>query len=215
MTLIDVFSDVACPWCWIGERRLRAALDQLPSGTPRPTLRWRPFQLQPTLPTPSTAWATFVEQKFGGLDAAQPMFAHVAQLGAEVGLPFRFERMTVAPNTANAHRLILLAAEHDRSWEAADALFQAHFSDGRDVGDRATLEAIAATIGLPAADVQALFDGTDLADEVQDSQREAARLGIRGVPFFVLDGRLGVSGAQPPEVFLAAIAQAADAAPPS
>ncbi|MCU0649018.1 MAG: DsbA family oxidoreductase [Gemmatimonadaceae bacterium] len=205
---IDVFSDIACPWCWIGERRLRAALDTLPR-TP-PALRWRPFQLQPTLPRPSIPWAEFAESKFGGLAAAQPMFDRLTRLGDEVGVPFRFDRMQVAPNTADAHRLILLAEEHGQSWAAAEALFRAHFTDGRDVADHATLRDVASAIALPPADVDALLAGHELADDVRDSQREAARLGITGVPFFVLDGRLGVSGAQPPTVFLNAIAQLAE-----
>jgi predicted DsbA family dithiol-disulfide isomerase len=205
MVQIDVFSDIACPWCWLGERRLRAALDALQG--PAPAIRWRPFQLQPTLPRPSMPWAEFAESKFGGLATAQPMFDHVTRLGAEVGIPFRFDRMHVAPNTADAHRLILLADEHGKSWAAAEALFHAHFSNGRDVADHDTLRELAAAIELPAADVDALIAGSDLADEVRDSQRDAARLGITGVPFYVLDGRLGVSGAQPPDVFLRAIAQ--------
>ncbi|MCU0633224.1 MAG: DsbA family oxidoreductase [Gemmatimonadaceae bacterium] len=203
--IIDVFSDIACPWCWIGERRLRAALDSLPTSAP--VVRWRPFQLQPTLPRPSMAWAEFAKGKFGGLEAAQPMFDRLTRLGAEVGVPFRFDRMRVAPNTTDAHRLILLADEHGKGWPAAEALFHAHFTDGRDVADREELRAIGAAIDLPPDELSQLVTGTDFADDVRDSQREAARLGISGVPFYVLDGRLGVSGAQPPEVFLQAIAQ--------
>jgi predicted DsbA family dithiol-disulfide isomerase len=205
--LIDVYSDIACPWCWIGERRLRAALDRRPDLAP--TLRWRPFQLRPDLPTPSRPWSEFVDEKFGGLVRAQPMFEQLTRLGAEVAVPFAFERMVAAPNTALAHQLILLAGEHGKAWPAAEALFRAHFHEGRDVGDVAVLRAVAGSLSLPAAESERFDRTPELAQEVEDSQREAARLGITGVPFYVLDGRLGVSGAQAPEVFLQAFDQLA------
>jgi predicted DsbA family dithiol-disulfide isomerase len=206
MLLVDIFSDIACPWCWVGEHRLRAALAQRPELDA--VLRWRPFQLRPAHPTPSRPWSDFVDETFGGLSAAQPAFAHLTRLGEAVGIRFHFDRMTVAPNTAEAHRLILLAAEHGRAWPAVEALFRAHFADGQDVGDPATLRAIGIEVGIPASDVDLHLDGTDFRDQVQESQALAAELGITGVPYFIFNGQVGVSGAQSPELLLRAIDQA-------
>jgi predicted DsbA family dithiol-disulfide isomerase len=203
---VDVFSDIACPWCWVGERRLRAALAQRPDLDP--VLRWRPFQLRPDLPTPSRPWTEFMNEKFGGAHAAQPVFDHLTRLGHDVGLDFRFDRMTAAPNTAEAHRLILRAGAAGREWAAADALFAAHFRDGLDVGNVATLREVGIAIGLSPADLDTHLDCDDGADEVRESQRIAGELGITGVPFYVLNGRLGISGAQHPDVIVRAIDEA-------
>jgi predicted DsbA family dithiol-disulfide isomerase len=202
---IDVFSDIACPWCWVGERRLRAALER--RSDLEVELRWRPFQLRPDMPCPSRPWAEFVEEKFGGAGAAQPVFDHLTRLGRDVGLTFRFDRMSAAPNTAEAHRLIVRAAESGRSWDAADALFRAHFRDGKDVGDLATLREIGIGIGLSLAEIDDHLGSDDGADDVRESQELAARLGISGVPFYIFNERVGMSGAQQPDVILRAIEQ--------
>ena len=208
--IIDMFADIACPWCYIGEKRLEQALAQRPDL--RAELRWHPFQLQPGLPKPGEPWAEFIESKFGGARRAEVAFEHVRQAAEPEGIDFRFDRMTLAPNTEDAHRLVLFAAENGREWEVVTALFRAHFTEGRNVGDLDTLVELAAGGGLGPAEVRAYLEGRQSRAEVQASQAAAARLGIGGVPFFIFDSRYAISGAQPPEVFLEALDRAAQAA---
>jgi predicted DsbA family dithiol-disulfide isomerase len=201
--LIEVYSDVVCPWCYIGERRLEAALAR--RSELQIEKRWRPFQLRPEMPAGGEDWATFAREKFGGVQRAQAAFSHVTTVVAADGLRFNFDRVASAPNTVDAHRLILLARNHDREWEMADALFAAYFADGRNLNDEAQLLAIAGDVGLDAETVRSYLHSDEGRDDVSRSQIEAGRLGITGVPFYVIDGRLGLSGAQPVDVFLRAI----------
>ncbi len=201
--LIDVYADIACPWCYIGERRLARALAQRPE---LPVERhWRPFQLQPGLPPAGLPWAEFVQSKFGGLHRAQAIFAQVRTIGAADGITFNFDRIAGAPNTRDSHRLILFAAEHGREWETVEALFAAYFTDGRDVSNPEELAAVAAGVGLDGGVVRACLAGDAHTAAVDASQAEAHQLGISGVPFYVVDGRYGLSGAQPVEVFRQAL----------
>jgi predicted DsbA family dithiol-disulfide isomerase len=192
---IDVWADVACPWCWIGERRLERALAERPQW--RVTRRWHPFQLQPGIAPTGVPWEEFARAKFGGAERAAAMFAHVAAAGAEDGLEFRFDRMASAPNTTDAHRLVLLARRGGREWEMADALFAAYFRDGADLNDRERLVALASGAGVDADTARELLAGDELRDHVAAGQDEARLVGVQGVPFFVLDEKWAVSGAQP------------------
>jgi predicted DsbA family dithiol-disulfide isomerase len=213
---VDVWSDIACPFCWIGEHRLGAALAALAAEWPEVAIarRWRPFQLQPDLPRPGVDWASFARDKFGGEAGMAQAFGRVAQMGAEDGLAYHFDRIAAAPNTADAHRLVLdVEALHpgDGGVAAArmtEALFAAYFRDGRHVGEHAVLADVAAECGLDRAAVLDMLAGDAHAAAVAESQREAARLGIRGVPFVVIGGQFAVSGAQPEQVFAQAVAQA-------
>ncbi|HET7231749.1 MAG TPA: DsbA family oxidoreductase [Longimicrobium sp.] len=200
--IIDLFADVACPWCWIGERRLKRVLDERGITA---TVRWRPYQLQRGLPPEGLPWNDFVESKFGGWARARPMFAQVAAAGAGEGLRYDFEAVTRAPNTRNAHRVLLLAQEYGKLWEAAEAIYSAYFAEGRDVTDTEVLSSAAGAAGLDAEEVRAMLAGDMYADEVEAAQGLAERSGITGVPFVVFDERFAVSGAQPPEVFHSAI----------
>ena len=206
---IDVFSDVVCPWCYIGERRLARGLELARARHPdlAVELRWRPFQLRPETPPEGESWPEFVRDKFGGEERARAMFAHVASLGAAEGLTFHFDRVASAPNTVDAHRLILLAGEA-REWAMATTLFHAYFAEGANLNDRDVLVGLAARAGLDPGEARAHLEGDEGKAEVVQSQLEAGRLGVRGVPFYVLDGRLGVSGAQPAELFASAVTQA-------
>jgi predicted DsbA family dithiol-disulfide isomerase len=203
---IDVYADVACPWCWIGEARLERALEQRCDLAV--TRRWRPFLLQPDIPAAGIPWREFIDVKFGGPARASAMFAHVAQAGAQDGLEFRFDRIPKACDTRDAHRLILFAASSGRDWAVARALFEAYFRDGIDVSDRTALVAIASTQGLDPVATATWLDGAEGFADIDASRSLAASLGIRGVPFVVLNDALGVSGAQPVEVFLQALDQA-------
>lgn len=205
---IDVFADIACPWCYIGEQRLFAALDQCNYDA---TVRWRPFQLQPSLPPAGQPWRSFAETKFGGWDRARAAFRRVEQAAADDGIAFDFEGIATAANTADAHRLILFAREHGREWDMASALFRGYFAEGRDLNDEADLRAITVSIGLDA-DAAADWLASDAGRaEVAESQQFAQRAGITGVPFTIIDRRLALSGAQPVETFAEALDQAATA----
>jgi predicted DsbA family dithiol-disulfide isomerase len=133
------------------------------------------------------------------------MFARVAQAGASDRIDFRFDQVATAPNTIDAHRLVLFAAERGQEWPMADALFAAHFTEGRDLNDPDQLVAVAESVGLDGTEVRAYLASNAGTAEVQASQEQAERLGITGVPFYVIAGRYGLSGAQPVEVFLRAL----------
>ncbi len=201
--VIDVFSDVVCPWCYIGERRLERALGLRPEL--RVERRWQPFQLRPEMPSGGEDWNVFVRDRFGGAARAKAAFAQVMEAGATEGIAFAFDRVASAPNTADAHRLILLARQHGREWEAANALFAAYFEKGRNLSRRDELVEIMASIGLHVEEVSAYLLGNDGQDEVVSGQQFAAEFGIHGVPFYVFDGRYAISGAQPIEVFVKAL----------
>lgn len=208
---VEVYADLVCPWCWIGERRLSAAIETLRQTTTdvEYDLLWRPFQLDPGMAADGMPWSEFVERKFGGLAAAEPMFAQVAAAGAPDGVDFRFAALTRAPNTAAAHGLLLHVQQSGGDpWPLAEALFAEHFTHGRDIGDTDTLVELAASHGFSADDARDIVRTSRYAVDVAQSQREAARLGIRGVPFVVLDSRYGVSGAQPLAVFEQALQRA-------
>ena len=200
MIRIDIFADVVCPWCYIGEKRLQGALEQ------RPELEierhWQPFQLRPEMPQDGVDWQQWANEKFGGMERADEVFSHVTGVGRDLGIELNFDRMTRAPNTANAHRLILLAAGQDREWEAVDALYRAHFTDGRNLSDLDELTATAGEIGLDPDEVQAFLRTDEGLNIVRQSQEVASQLGISGVPFFIFNSQYAVSGAQPEEVFL-------------
>jgi predicted DsbA family dithiol-disulfide isomerase len=204
--VIDIYADVACPWCWIGETRLSAALDRRPGL--RVERHWRPFLLQPDLPKGGVPWAEFIGPKFGGESRAHAMFAHVASVGAADGLEFRFDRVARANDTRDAHRLILFARSHGREWATAEALFAAYFRDGMDLEDRPALVGLAESVGLPGGPAAAWLASHEGEAAVEASRADAARLGIRGVPFFVLNGEIGISGAQPVDTFVAALDEA-------
>ena len=201
---VDVFSDIACPWCSIGEAHLSAAL----AAQPGAVVRWRPFQLQPGLPAGGAPRDAFFEAKFGGRDRMEAAFAHVAAAGRDAGVPFDFARLAGAPNTLDAHRVVLLGEAHGRALPVARALFDAYFAGGADVTDADVLVGIADAAGLPADETRAMLASDRFRDEVEESQRLAARIGVTGVPFVVVDGRVGVSGAQPPAALAQAFAEA-------
>jgi predicted DsbA family dithiol-disulfide isomerase len=200
MIRIDIFADVVCPWCYIGEKRLQVALAQRPDV--QVERHWQSFQLRPELPREGMDWPQFVNEKFGGMERAGEIFEHVIGIGEELGIEFRFDRMTRAPNTADAHRLILLATSQDREWEMVHALYNAHFTEGVDLNDLDALADIASTVGMDREQTRAFLESGEGMQVVQESQQIANQLGISGVPFFIFDNQLAVSGAQPEEVFL-------------
>ena len=200
---IEVWADVVCPWCWIGETRLYRALGQRPDV--QAEVVWRPFQLQPDLPAEGKPWDEVIRTKFGGPERARAMFAHVAAAGAADGLEFDFDRISAHPNTRNAHRLVLHAQEAGVGRQMAEALFAATCTEGRDIGKTGVLADVAAQVGLDRDRVARFVGGDELGRQVDESQAEAAALGITGVPYFVIDGKYAFSGAQSLETFVSVL----------
>jgi predicted DsbA family dithiol-disulfide isomerase len=206
---IDIVSDVVCPWCYLGEKRLEAVL----ADEPRPVaVRWRPYQLDPTIPEGGLDRAEYMAKKFGKSGRLQAAHDNLVRLGAEVGLPFAFDKIKRAPNTLDAHRVIRWASSAGVQGKVVDRLFKAYFVEGRDIGDRGVLIDIAGECGLdPKLVEELLAEGADV-DVVREEIAQAQAIGVSGVPFFIFAGRLGVPGAQEPSVLRRAIAQARQAA---
>jgi predicted DsbA family dithiol-disulfide isomerase len=205
---IDIYSDVICPWCFVGKRRMENGL----AGR-TVAVRWHPFELNPDLPREGVERRAYRVRKFGSWERSLELDAQVGRAFAGEGLAFNPEKMARTPNTFDAHRLIWRAGEKGVQDTLVEALFKAYFTDGRDLSDRATLAAVAVEAGLAAEDVGALLAGHRGAAEVREREETGRRLGISGVPFFVINGQIALSGAQPPEMFRAAIQQATASEP--
>ncbi|MGH6609135.1 MAG: DsbA family oxidoreductase [Burkholderiaceae bacterium] len=206
---VDIISDVVCPWCYIGKRKLEVAFAQRADAEPA-AVRWLAFQLNPDIPAEGVDRRSYLERKFGGPERAKQIYARVKAAGDEVGIAFDFDRIKRQPNTVNAHRLLAWAQETNSA--ASDALverlFRAYFVEGADIGEIDTLANLAGDAGFDAAEARAWLASDSGRAEVQAEERHARALGVSGVPFFVFNQRLAVSGAQPPEVLLDAIEQA-------
>jgi predicted DsbA family dithiol-disulfide isomerase len=197
---IDIVSDVICPWCFIGKRRLERALALRPELPPEIT--WRPFQLNPDMPAEGIDRRAYLAAKFGGNGQADRIYANVSEAGTTVDIRFAFDRIRRTPNTRDAHRLIRYATAAGRADALVEALFQGYFIDGRDIGDRATLAAIAGEVGLDAGDVADWLAGPAELEQVLAEDRNARRIGINAVPCFIFEQQYAISGAQEPEFFL-------------
>ena len=204
MTLqIDVISDVVCPWCFIGQKRLARALEMYrrrnPDAEP-PAVVWHPFQLNPGLPVEGVDRAEYLERKFGS--RSQDIYARVSAVGAQVGIPFAFDKVVRQPNTLAAHSLITLAADAGNQDRVVEAFFHAYFIDGRDLTSHETLVEVATSAGLARDDVEQCLASAEARAHVQSEDEEARRLGVDGVPFFIFNRRYALSGAQEPDTLL-------------
>ena len=200
--LIEIASDVICPWCYIGKRRLQKALAQL-DGELETRIEWLPFQLNPDMPAAGMARADYRRVKFGSLERGRALDARVAREGAGEGIEFAFERMQRTPNTVAAHRLIDLAQAQGKAEPVVDALFRAYFEEARDIGDSGVLREIAGAAGIgdwPAAAA---------SERVAQAEHRVRGLGISGVPTFIFERKSGLSGAYPPELLARAMREAA------
>jgi predicted DsbA family dithiol-disulfide isomerase len=216
---IDIVSDVVCPWCFIGKRKLEAAL-ALPEAAHLPPvhIRWHPFQLNPDLPADGIPRQQYIETKFGGPQRAKEIYARVTAAGAEVGLDLNFDRITQQANTLAAHALIAFAQQSAGNDEenrmgnrVKEGLLKACFTEGRFIGSLEVLVDIAVEAGLDGGAARAyLNDPVNLA-EVSQADAQARQMGISGVPFFIFNQKVAVSGAQAPEALLAAMQQAVQA----
>lgn len=206
MLTVDVYSDVICPWCFIGKRRLEKGLALAGKSA---AVRWHPFELNPDMPPEGVERRAYRIKKFGSWERSLELDAQVGRAFAGEGLAFNPDRMTRTPNTFDAHRVVWLAGERGAQDAVMEALFRAYFTDGRDLSDRATLTAVAVEAGLDASELSDLLAGDRGAAEVREWEQKGLRLGISGVPYFVINGAVPLSGAQAPETFRAAFEQAA------
>ncbi|MFD9943569.1 DsbA family protein [Nonomuraea sp. NPDC059023] len=196
---VEIFSDIVCPWCYIGHTRFARAAEAYRAKGGTVEITMRPFQLNPDAPAEGEPLLTALERKFGP-DIAQ-MTSQVTGVAEQEGLELRFDH-AVSANTAQAHRLIQVATAQGRGEEMAQRLFQAHFTDGLDVGDTEVLAKLAAEAGVT--------DDGDGSAEVDEHLARARQLGISGVPLFLFEGQFAVSGAQPYETFVAALEEVAE-----
>ncbi len=195
---IEIVLDLICPWCYLGVRRLMRTIRHRPDLLF--DLTWRPFLLNPDMPRLGMARPDYVVRKFGGEDRARRHYNSITEIGLAEGIPFHFDRIRHTPSSIDAHRLVRLAARFGRADSVVEALFSAHFTDGADIGDHGVLIAAATACGLDPLSVQTyLFSDADI-DAVHSDNHRAHRLGINGVPCFVIAGRHAIAGAQEPEV---------------
>ena len=197
---IDIVSDVICPWCFIGKRRLERALALRPELTA--TLSWHAFELNPDLPSDGISRDVYISAKFGSSPAAERLYGAVSVAGRAEGIEFAFERIRRVPNTLRAHRLIRLAADEGCAERVVEGLFRAYFLDGLDIGHTEILAELAARSGLDQAETRRYLMGDAGATEVRAEELRARRLGIHAVPYFILERGYAISGAQEAEMFL-------------
>lgn len=205
---VDIWSDVRCPFCYIGKRKFELALEQFEHKA-QVEIEWHSFELDPDAETKPQAnsYDELAEKKGQTREWAVQMTDHVVKVAAGVGLNFNFEQAVVA-NSFNAHRLIQLAKFNGLDNEVEEALFIAHFIDGQNIDDFTVLIAIGTAAGLEKMAIEEMLNSFEFSNEVRADEQIAQQIGISGVPFFVIDHKLAVSGAQPPETFLAAMEQA-------
>jgi predicted DsbA family dithiol-disulfide isomerase len=207
---IDIWSDIACPWCYIGKRHLEQALEKFPHRD-EVAIVWRAFELDPSAPSirdTSQSYAERLANKYGTqLPKAQAMIDRMVDTAANDGLEFRFDRIRPG-NTFDAHRLLHLAHERGRQDALKERMLRAYMTEGQAIGDRDVLITLAREAGLDEAEARDVLGGDRYAAQVRRDEVTARELGINGVPFFVMAERLGVSGAQPAEVLLGALERA-------
>lgn len=201
---IEIYSDVVCPWCYVGQRRLQRTIATLnPEGDVQ--IVWRPFQLNPLAPPDGMDRMPYLVTKFGSAERIRQIEEQVAQAGTHEGIRFAFDTIAKVPNTFEAHRLIWFAKRAGRQDAVVASLFQGYFEEGADIGERSTLAQLSVRAGLIPEAVEAFLQSGEGLSEVKTEEAVGHRLGIRGVPYFVLNSGYGVSGVQPPEGFLRAI----------
>jgi len=203
--IIQVWSDVICPWCYIGKRRLETALADFDGDA---QVIFRAYQLDPSPVPQGLAIKDALAEKFGGRERAEQMFGQVTAVAAGAGLTLDFDR-AIAANTFDAHRLVAWAAGQDRQLSMVDALQRAHFTEGVDIGSHAALAGVAGSIGLDVSAALAYLDSTGGADAVRADIAVANELGISSVPTFVIDGKYAIQGAQEPAALLTALEEIA------
>ena len=200
---IIVYSDVICPWCYVGKRRLEAAL-ATPGMPAAPPFVWLPFELNPEMPAEGVEREAYRNAKFGAAKSAE-LDRNMLETGRELGIAFAFDRMARTPNTRLAHRAIWEAGRQGRQDAMVERLFHAYFEEAQDIGDAQVLANLAAEVGLAPEALNSALSEAQSLDAVVHLEQQGYRMGIQGVPFFILAQKYGVSGAQPPEFWLDAL----------
>jgi predicted DsbA family dithiol-disulfide isomerase len=206
MTLhIDVISDVVCPWCYVGKRRLEKAIAA--HGGPM-KVRWLPFQLNPTMPKDGISRKEYRTRKFGSWERSLELDAQMVAVGEPEGIHFAFDRTERTPNTLDAHRLIWFADKEGHQDAVVERLFRAYFTEGRDISDQQTLLDVVAEAGLVRKRAEVVLNGDEGMEAIKEAEGLSRRHRVDGVPFFIVNGKITLGGAQPPEAFIEAFGQA-------
>ena len=195
---IDIIFDTTCPWCYIGKRRLEQALQGFPTIDVKPT--WRPFLLYPEMPDSGISRETYLVRKFGSEARVRRIFGAICDAGQSVEIDFEFDRIGHTPNTVDSHRMVRFAARSDQAGKAVEALFYNYFVNGKNIGDRAVLLAVGGQLGLDQDALAAYLESDEDVTLIHDENARAHRLGINGVPSFLINERHVISGAQEAQV---------------
>ncbi len=205
---IDIVSDVMCPWCYIGKRRMEKALELAPDVPV--TVQWRPFQLDGTLPAEGKDRQQYLNEKFGGAVQARAIYTRIEEAGRLEGIPFEFDKITKSPNTLDCHRLLRWAVRDGVQNELSEELFRLYFIEGADLTRSDTLVQAAKTVGMEADKVAELLQSTADAEETKEEIQAAHQMGITGVPCFIVDNRYALMGAESSERIADVLKKAAD-----
>ena len=203
--VVDVISDVICPWCYIGKRRLEKAIAT--HGEPV-NVRWHPFQLNPAMPKEGISRKEYRTRKFGSWERSLELDANIIAVGESEGIHFAFDKTQRTPNTVDAHRLIWLAGENNCQDVVVEALFRAYFTEGQDIGNHETLIDVAAEAGLDREKAEAMLDSDAGMDVISNAKELSQQHHVTGVPFFIINQKITLSGAQEPETFIDAFRKA-------
>jgi predicted DsbA family dithiol-disulfide isomerase len=204
---VDVISDVICPWCYIGKRRLEKAITAFDKPV---SVNWHPFQLNPTMPKEGISRREYRIAKFGSWERSMELDANIVAVGKQEGIHFDFDRMERTPNTIDAHRLIWLSHKDGIQDAVVESLFKAYFTDGRDISNPMTLIDVVAEAGLDREKAEMVLNGNEGMEAIKEAGELSSRCHVQGVPFFIVNGKVSLSGAQTPDVFLAAFKQASE-----
>ncbi|MFL5728481.1 MAG: DsbA family oxidoreductase [Cytophagaceae bacterium] len=200
---VDIVSDVVCPWCYIGKRRLEKALDNLKDEYEF-ELHYKPFELNPNVPEAGYAQKEYLTKKFGSESGYQELTDNVTRVAAEEGLKFDYSKQSTSPNTLNLHRVIWLAGKENKQLQTVEAFFKAYFEEGTDLSKKENILKVAAKAGLDEKRIKALLESEEGKEEVIAEQTRNRQLGVSGVPFYIINDKYGVSGAQPTSLFMQA-----------
>ncbi|MBL0741299.1 DsbA family oxidoreductase [Chryseolinea lacunae] len=203
---VDIVSDVVCPWCYIGKRRIEKAMAEVASEYDF-DVHYLPFELNPGMPAEGANQKEYLANKFGSESKYHQITQHVTGVAKEDGLAFDFSRQTVSPNTRKAHSLIQAAANEGKQLAMTEAFFKAYFTEGVDLSKSENLVAVAVGAGMSKETAEAVLADTTALEKIEVTEKEMSKLGISGVPFYIINNRYGVSGAQPSDAFVQAFAE--------
>lgn len=200
---VDIVSDVVCPWCYIGKRRIEKAMHTLKDKYDF-EVEYYPFELNPQMPVEGVDQKQYLSAKFGGEDRYEKITANTTAVAAQEGLNFDFSKQKISPNTRNAHRIIQYAKLEGKQAEVKEAFMKAYFEQGIDLSKKESLVSVAVSAGLSKEAVESLLGSDAGLAAIEQQEKELHKLGISGVPFYIINNKYGVSGAQPSETFIQA-----------